>query len=242
MKQNRKGFVMKKKYIVVLAIIGLVIGCVLAYYFDSKNETIVSKIIPNVKSYEDYKSGDKVSFADEKWYVMFDSNKKSDYVSLISDRLIALENYPYVWTGSYDKSFLKEYFENELLALYGKENLVAKKGYTIRLLNKDDINALAKLKYNKDEDYYEIEDCPDFICLTNSFYATMIETNDNKEFVDVYENVNDIDDPLFEDYKLHLGYYDIYSTYDIHELRSVVDDATLFVRPIINVYKDSLDK
>ena len=61
-----------------------------------------------------------------------------------------------------------------------------------------------------------------------------------KEFVDVYNNVNDIEDLLYGDYTLHLKYYNVSSTYEKHMLVSLVDDATLFVRPVINVYKSSL--
>ena len=69
----------------------------------------------------------------------------------------------------------------------------------------------------------------------------MIDTNINKEFIDVYNNVSDIENIMFDDYTLHLRYYNLASTYNTYKLESLVSDASLFVRPVINVYKNNLN-
>ena len=76
-------------------------------------------------------------------------------------------------------------------------------------------------------DSYDITDCPDFICLTNVFYATMISTNSSVQGLDELE---------------HLNYYNLSTTYDTYKLESLVEDSTLFVRPVVNVYKESINE
>ena len=106
----------------------------------------------------------------------------------------------------------------------------------------DDINKLVTYNYDEETDSYLFDDCPEFLCLTNAFYGTMIDTATDFEAVDVYNNVNDIENPNIDDYKLHLKYYNVYATYTEYGMKSVVDDATLFIRPVINVKKSALSE
>ena len=73
-------------------------------------------------------------------------------------------------------------------------------------------------------------------------FIDLIELEGKKEFVNIkkYTITKFKEDLLYGDYTLHLKYYNVSSTYEKHMLVSLVDDATLFVRPVINVYKSSL--
>lgn len=234
---------MKKYIILIILFVILGLGIFVGFNVLDDKETTV-KTIFNKKTYDEYKVGDLVRFNDEEWYVMYDSLKNSDYVTLISSNIISLEeeNITTVVGGIYETSELNKYLKNDLAKSLGEENLVEKNGYKIRLLSEDDFESLVTAEYNKEKDEYEITDCPDFICLTNCFYATMIDTENNLDLTDVYYNVDDIEDVLYDDYVLHLKYYNLSSTYETYKLNSLVDNATLFVRPVINVYKSSLDK
>lgn len=231
-----------KKYI-ILVILLIILGCgifVTCTVLD--NDTPSIKKIFTKKEYKPYKAGYVVEFANERWYVLHDSNKDTEYVTLISSNIMYLDNeeLSYVIGGIYETSAINNYLSNEYVKELGSKNFVEVNGYKARLFNQDDFNTLVDSVYNEETDSYDIQSCPEYICLTNTSFATMIDTNLEKEFVDVYNNVNDIEDLLYGDYTLHLKYYNVSSTYEKHMLVSLVDDATLFVRPVINVYKSSL--
>lgn len=232
----------KKKVICVILLI-IIIAVSFTFIISSNNDSKIVKILKN-KVYETYKSGDIVNFNDEKWYVMYDSDKNDDYITLISKDILYLEdsNLSLAIDGIYETSSINEYLKNDYTKSLGEEKLVEKNGYSVRLFNEDDFKNLVDATYNEKNDEYIINNCPEFICLTNTFYATMIDTNSNKEFIDVYNNVADIENLLYEDYVLHLKYYNLTSTYNTYKLNSLVDDATLFVRPVINVYKNNVSK
>lgn len=232
-----------KKYI-ILVILLIVLGCgifITCNVLDNEAPSI--KKIFNKTEYKIYKAGNVVEFADERWYVLHNSDNKTEYVTLISSNIMYLddEELAYVIGGIYETSAINNYLSNEYVKKIGSKNFVEVNGYKARLFNKDDFDKLIDATYDEDTDSYNINNCPEYICLTNTSFATMIDTNQNKEFVDVYNNINDIENLLYGDYTLHLKYYNITSTYEKHMLLSLVDDATLFVRPVINVYKSSLE-
>lgn len=82
-------------------------------------------------------------------------------------------------------------------------------------------------------------ECPDYVCLYNSVYATMIDTH-SIEKENVYNNIDDISDLDTDDYQLHLKYYNISNDFGNEKLESIVNDATLMIRPVINLKKSSL--
>lgn len=207
----------------------------------TKDGDSISQIF-KAKTYDVYEAGDVVEFGDESWYVMYDSDKSTDYVTLISKNIIYLEDedLSIVVNGIYETSKVNEYLKNEYAKVLGEDNLVERNGYKVRLFNNNDFDNLITASYDKENDEYTITDCPEFICLTNTFFATMIDTNTDIEFIDVYNNVNDIENILYDEYTLHLKYYNLSSTYDTNKLVSLVDNATLFIRPVVNVYKESL--
>lgn len=229
-----------KKYTKFMIFIVFIVGIIVGYSVTNKDDETISNIF-DTKDYEVYKSGDKVTFNNENWYVMFDSDKNSDYVTLISSEILYLDDNTLnkVFSGVYETSKINEYLKNNFVNEIGKENFVEINGYQARLFNKDDFEKLIVAKYDEMNDEYTINKCPEFICLTNTFYATMIDTNIQKEFIDVYNNVNDIEN-LYSDYTLHLRYYNLNSTYSTYKLESLVNDVTLFIRPVVNVYKESL--
>ena len=227
--------------IIILIIIGL--GIIFGYKLLSKDNSDIKNIFSNSKdTYLKYKAGDLVEFNDSDWYVMYDSDEKSDYVTLINSGVMYLYDEKIINTLDtvYEISNLRNYLENEYLKELGEDNLVEVYGYKIRLLNKDDIEKLTQYEYNDELDEYKITDCPEYICDINWTYATMIDTKNDKDFVDVYYNINDIED-LNDEYTLHLNYYNMTLEDGNFKLQSLVDDATLFVKPIINVYKKSLN-
>ena len=227
--------------IIILIIIGL--GIIFGYKLLSKDNSDIKNIFSNSKdTYPKYKAGDLVEFNDSDWYVMYDSDEKSDYVTLINSGVMYLYDEKIINTLDtvYEISTLRNYLENEYLKELGEDNLVEVYGYKVRLLNKDDIEKLTQYEYNDELDEYKITDCPEYICDINWTYATMIDTKNDKDFVDVYYNINDIED-LNDEYTLHLNYYNMTLEDGNFKLQSLVDDATLFVKPIINVYKKSLN-
>ena len=234
---------MKKRYIIlILLIVILVFACLAATKAFHKDEDGKIRFFHTSKSYEKYKQGDIVEFHDSNWTVMYDSSDKDEYVTLISSDVLYLgdEEITDVVMGIYETSDINKYLKGEYAKELGSSNLDEVNGYTVRLFNEDDFENLLEVEYDKSTDSYEITKCPDFICLTNTFYATMIDT-ENIHFLDrdVYDNLDDFLED--EDAELHLKYYNIRGTYDTCELVSVVDDATLFVRPIINLKKDAIE-
>ncbi len=233
---------MRRRIILVVLIIVLISGFIAfnkAFNNNGKNH----KSMFSNKVFESFKAGDVVSFKGKSWYVLYDSTKKDNYVTLISDSIISIDDDKilYVLDGIYETSNLKTYLEKNYANELGIDNLVEKNGYSIRLFNEDDMKNLLHVSYNREDDSYTIDDCPEYICLTNVFYATMIDTKNVSLNEDIYTSLNDIEDIDFGDYKLHMKYYNLNSTYETYRLESIVDNPALFVRPVINVYKDSLD-
>lgn len=233
---------MRRRIILVVLVIVLIAGFIAFNKAFNNNDKNHKSMFRN-KVYESFKAGDVVSFKDKSWYVLYDSTKKDNYVTLISDSIMSIDNdnLLYVLDGIYETSNLKTYLEKNYANELGLDNLVEKNGYYIRLFNEDDMKNLIDVTYNREDDSYTIDDCPEYICLTNVFYATMIDTKNVNLSEDVYTSLNDIDDIVFDEYKLHIKYYNLNSTYETFKLESIVEDPALFVRPVINVYKDSLD-
>lgn len=228
-----KKFILVLSFFVVLILFGFV-GYKLFYKENPVN------IIPKKKIYDTYKAGDTVDFLGSNWYVLYDSGEKENYVTIISSSIHYNEEVPNVVDGVYETSLLNRYMEEELVREYGKENLIEMGGYLVRSFDSDDMRQLLKVKYNEDGDYYEIIDCPDHICLNHAYFGTMISSEMNYEKIDVYNNINDIGDE--EEYQVHIDYYNLSGEDNRFYLRSIVDDVTLFYRPVINVYKDSLSE
>jgi len=230
---------MKKKYIIITIII-IVLLVLLCLFISSKNNkhSTINKIFTN-KTYTEYKAGNRIHYNDEEWIVMYDSNEKEDYVTLICASILYLgeEDIDKVLDGIYETSELNEYLKTTYAKELGEDNLVEIHGYKVRLFNEDDMENLLTYEYVEAEDKYNILECPDYICLTNVSYATMIDTKEGDYNVD---EISDIDDSY--DYEIHLKYYNLYSTYETYQLESIVDDNTLFVRPVINLYKDSIEE
>lgn len=229
---------LRKPVIIFLVLMVLTLG----FYFILSNMFVKDeegnrKIKGSVK-YEEYKAGDLVEFYDDSWYVMYDSDEKSDYVTLFSSKISFFEEIPTVIDGIYETSDINKFLKNTLAERYGKENLVEKNGYSVRLFNEDDMKELMEVEYDKKTDSYEIKECPNYICLNFTFFATMIDTNRRYEQVDVYNKLDDIN--YSEDYLFHLKYYNIVGDDNKYKLESVVNDTTLFVIPVINVLKTSL--
>ncbi len=237
---------MKRYIILIVLIIILAVGLFVRFNFINEEETTVKKIFTK-ETFKEYKNGDLVKLNGDEWYVMYDSTNESDYVTLISADILSLDEIGIdtVLKGIYETSDLNKYLKDEYAKSIGEEKLVEKNGYTVRLFDKSDFDFLINeedYSYDEEKDEYVLRECPEYICLTNTFYATMIDTRDDLEFYDVYYNVEDIENVLYDDYTLHLKYYNITATYDTYKINSLVNSATLFVRPVINVYKNSLDK
>jgi len=218
-----------KRYIILIILCILLILSLLAFKkaFSSTGNTSMKEIF-KVDKYKEYHSGDIVSFNKEEWYVLHNSSDKDNYVTLIYKGIMFLEDEE-LSTADYDvyeSSLINKYLKTEYVKKLGDNKLREVHGYKARLFNEDDLKLL-KLNRNKEDDSYTINDCPDYICLTNSVYATMVPTEKG------YEGLDEA---------VHLHYYNISATYDTFRLESIVEDNTLFVRPVINVYKESLDE
>lgn len=217
---------MKRYIILIVLIVMLIIGLFTFNKVFNKKDNSIREIFKQEK-YKTYKSGDLVSFNKQEWYVLHDSSEKDNYVTLIYKGILYLEENGIAESDFkvYESSDLNSYLKNDFSEFLGEKNLREVNGYKVRLFNDDDLKDLS-VKYDEETDSYEITDCPDFICLTNVFYATMIPT----------KNVDGGDELE------HLNYYNLSTTYDTYKLESLVEDTTLFVRPVVNVYKDSLDE
>ena len=180
------------------------------------------------KTYSSYKQGDIIDYRDGRWIVMYDSSTKDSYVTLFSTDIIYLgdDDITEALDGIYETSELNRYLKTKYIDSLGVDSLEEVNGYKVRLLNEDDLDNLTKYEYNENDDSYDVLDSNGFVCLTNAFYATMIDTDD-------YE-VNSED-------KVHLKYYNAVGDYDNCRLESITDDTTLFVRPVINLKKDALE-
>ena len=224
---------MKRYIILTVLIIMLIIGLIaFGKAFGKKDGTI--KQVFKQEKYKEYKSGDLVSLNNQEWYVLYDSSDKDNYVTLFYKGVLYLEENGIADSdySVYESSDLNKYLKGDFADYIGTKKLREVNGYKVRLFNNDDLKLL-NVKYDKDSDSYEITDCPEFICLTNTFYATMIATGDAPE---MEENEEEEIEPV------HLSYYNLSTTYETFKLESVVEDKTLFVRPVINVYKESLDE
>lgn len=234
---------MKRIIILIVLVILLFLGIFIISNKMTSDENVVKNIFKG-SIYDSYKAGETVSFADDEWFVMYDSSSKEDSLTLINSGILFLgeDGISEVLNGIFETSELNEYFKNDYAKMLGEKNLVEKNGYKVRLLNMDDIKKLTQYEYNKDDDSYTFSSCPDYICLPNNYYATMIDTDCEFEKADVYNNVSDIENNVIGEYQLHLKYYNIYSTLTDFKMNSIVDDTTLIVRPVINVYKSSIEK
>lgn len=230
---------MKKRIVFLIVTLLLIFSSIWAFSKIDGNDSPI-KVFGSKKEFKSYKAGDRVNFASRNWIVMYDSSKKEEVITLISSEVIYLDDIPYVFDGIYETSKLNDYLKNNFAKEIGESNLVSKNGYKVRLLNEDDMRKLLEVDYNSEDDSYEIENCPDYICLYNSYYATMIDTK-SIEKEDVYNNFSDIENIDTDDFQLHLNYYNISNLDGEEKLESIVGDATLFIRPVINLKKDSIE-
>ena len=227
----------KKLFFTIVLLVLLILSVVVFSHISKKNGGIFNRNY----TFKEYKVGDSIRLNNEEWYVIKNSSKKDNYVTLISSSFYYNEDNSYVLEEIYETSKLRKYLENDFVKehLDGIE-LVEKSGYKIRLLELDDFNNLVNYSYDKKEDIYKLEDCSFYLCLTGSRFATMIDTeSDTKK--DEYSSVSDIKN-LFDDYKLHLRYYNVNSIEEDIILESVTSDAIMFIRPVINVNKDSIEE
>ena len=220
---------MKKKIamVVVLVLLLLFTGFVAIKTF-GKTEGAKIRIFSNKKeTYTTFKKGDVVDFHDSEWYVLYDSSEKDDYVTLISADILYLgdEDITEVIDGIYETSDLNKYLKNEY----------------VRLFDEEDMKNLLDVTYDDGLDAYEINNCPDYICLTNNYFATMIDTK-GSQISSVYESLEDFNESEQEEKRLHLKYYNIYATYETTGMSSITSDTTLIVRPVINLKKEALEK
>jgi len=217
----------KRSIILIVLLIMLVLGLVAFSKAFGKKDSSIKEIFKQEK-YQAYKSGDLVSFNNQDWYVLHDSSENDNYVTLIYKGILYLEENGIAESdyNVYESSDLNKYLKEDFTNFLGEKNLREVNGYKVRLFNDDDLKLL-NVKYDDETDSYDITDCPDFICLTNVFYATMISTNSSVQGLDELE---------------HLNYYNLSTTYDTYKLESLVEDSTLFVRPVVNVYKESINE
>ena len=217
----------QRSIILVILVILLIIGLFAFVKAFGKRDSSIKQMFKTDK-YNEYKSGDIVSFNNQEWYVLHDSSSKDNYVTLLYKGILYLEENGIAESDYkvYESSDLNKYLKGDFTEFLGDKNLREINGYKVRLFNDDDLKLL-NVKYNELDDSYDITDCPEFICLTNVFYATMIATSDGVEGLDE---------------AVHLNYYNLSTTYDTFKLESVVEDTTLFVRPVVNVLKDRLDE
>jgi len=230
-----------KRYIILAVLVLLLIFGMFAFFKAySKEEKPIQKIFKNEK-YKTYKSGDLVKFNGEEWYVLYNSSEKDNYVTLIYKGIMYLEeeDFSNVDYKVFEASKLNGYLKGKFIDTIGKDKFREINGYKARLFNEDDMRTLLDVEYDEETDSYQINECPDFICLTNVFYATMIPTKEGDYGTD---NIEDDNNPEYEEYSIHLSYYNLSTTYEDQSLESIVEDETLFFRPVVNVYKESLDE
>lgn len=231
---------MKKKVVLLIVLLILLVGGFLVF-LGIKNGNHLTSIFVK-KNFKEYKAGDTIVINDEDWYVLRNSSSKEDYVTLIFGNIYYYVDVPYVLDEIYETSDLRKFLENDFTNEFLKDvKLVDKSGYKIRLLDMDDFNNVINYKYDSSSDTYDLGDCPFYLCLNNNVFATMIDTTGKGIGSDVKKSVSEIDDPLFDEYELHLKYYNVNSRDDKNVLESVTNDATLFIRPVINVSKEGLE-
>ncbi len=197
----------------------------------------------------DYVKGQEISFADAQWRVLFDSYGDSDYVTLISASIVYPDSiffddellYDPVRYYESDKlkyadSALKLYLEEELLPLYGADNLKEVEGYKIRLLKLEDIKMIMSVENMTDDNdltYYCQTDNNDYSWLIsqNEWYWTMEECTDDKPYI-VYGESE------YDEYN-HYSWF-ILTNYGKIELTSTGQRTDDGIRVVINVLKSAL--
>ena len=229
---------MKRRIIFVIILVIIALSAFYGFRKNDHGENTVN-IFKEKVEYKEYQAGDRINFASRSWIVLYDSSKKEDTLTAISSEIMYVEDIPYAISGIYETSQVNEYLKGTFLQELGTDNLVTKNGYKVRLFNEDDMKKILKYNYNADDDSYNILDCPDYICLYNSTYATMIDTQ-SIEKENVYNNVKDISNIETDEYQLHLKYYNITNNFGDEKLESIVNDAVLMIRPVINLKKSSL--
>lgn len=142
---------MKKIFVILLfALLSLNV-----YLISTKKSTIkIRNIIKEnvvIKTYTEYKIGDTIDINEEPWYVISNSNKEQDYVTLINLNYNRTIKDCYT---KYDNLNEKKYFEGEYL---NSLNVKTKEvdGYKIRLIKLEEYENLVDLtkKDIKDNTY-----------------------------------------------------------------------------------------
>ena len=227
---------MKKRIILLILIIVLVASFVALKNTGNEQGSLLRNMFNDKITYKEYKAGDRIYFADGEWYVMYDSSSKEDYVTLIYTGFYYLEDYgiSLVLDEDYKKSDLNVFLQNKFVELLENPKLKEIDGYKVRLLNKKDMDSLTEYTYDKKDDSYELTKCPDYICVPNLSFGTMIETDENNDYK--VTELEDIEDLYTDKYLIHLKYYNL----EDGNLISVVNNAFLSVRPVVNVMKESI--
>ena len=230
-----------KKFLLGLLVGLLIAGCGFGiYYYLTKDKADEKEAKgeegENVgQAYKQYYTGDKISFNNESWHVITDSNASDDYVvALKDDYLSDLDGKPYYqcpvesdngincngkMSNNYDDSIAKKYFDDTYINVLGKENLKQVDGYYVRLITIDELSALGCGKETVDK---VCNEAPDWLWndSTKSMSWAMSPV-DNQDEVMTYS----------------FGY----KITGEHAVFANGVGSTLGVRPVINLLKSSIE-
>lgn len=155
-----------------------------------------------------YEIGDKISFNNEEYYVLENSDLSKDYVTVLKNKPLTNRqiyiyennsNYGLVeyyssescgvsndsgCTNDYNQSYVKKIIDTWAMANTNADDLVTKKGYSARLITVDEL--LNNLGYYNDPKsdmlISKTEDTPEWVYNTSGYYWTMpYEILDNKK-------------------------------------------------------------
>lgn len=211
-----------KKIIIILCI--LIIIFINAFLLSKINDNPIIKTVKKVEEiiensiYKEYKIGDIIKLNNEEWYVIEDSDKDKDYITLINT------NYNRKIKDCFNKYIYlneKNYFEGEYSKSIGIDKLKEVNDYYIRLITLEEYNKLAELtKKEIDEIKYSYTTKPSYTWVKEINTLSMTD-------IDFYDDIED---------KTNLC-ASWYIQSNIRQVFSIKDDF-INIQPVINYLKD----
>jgi len=230
----------KNTLTIILIIIIAILCCIIGWLLGSKvgENNSVNNLIPGnneeTKQYTTYNKGQEIKLSDNsEWLVLKDSDEKSDYVVLLSKKdyttndnyYNAISTEIYNNTTQYENSSLKQYLNSLESSI--PVSLKEVEGYKIRLITIDEIFSFdSNWTYNSDNDSYTYNG----INLNKNFKGilTMTHTKCTEGKCTAFYNLSEtqcLTDNCNKKYSLE------------HWMSGIGG-----IKPVINVFKDSLNK
>lgn len=198
------------------------------------NQKEASSIDTDNKINKKYSVGDEITFNNEKWNVIKESNESDDYVVVLKSTVLdELTDKPYYncpaendnglncnmqMSNDYKNSVAKKYFEETYISKLGKENLKEVNNYFIRLITIKELRELGCDTNNK------CDKAPSWL-LSNTVSWTMSHASDT---------------PTMDATKANVYAFGFDSYAGSTDIQTLGVGSAMSVRPVINLLKSSI--